>query len=151
MLGAFGEVLLGNVYNAVFGNPLWAYRVLQVHNAYTSKYSPIIWGVLGFHVYLLHGTLRDTKRWNNVRLSILFAAETIIIELIGNFSFHIAFHRYIFYYFPGDLWHYTSLQTLPLYFVAGLVLTRSIQKLRSDPLFFTVMAVGLTSILVFLT
>lgn len=149
MLGVFGEVLVGNIYKALFDKPLWLYHVLPIHDGFTSYYAPIIWGILGFHLYLLHGTLRTKNKVSGNTLALMFAGETLIIELLGNSSFKFVFNDYIFYYLPPDLWHYTSVQTLPFYVAAGFVLTRVMTHMRVDPIFFSCMASALACVLVF--
>ncbi|MDB5168854.1 MAG: hypothetical protein JWO41_210 [Candidatus Saccharibacteria bacterium] len=151
MLGVFGEVFVGHVYSFLFGEPLWLYHVLPIHNGFTSQYAPVIWGILGFHLYLLHGTLTSRKAHSINRLAFYFAGEAIIIELMGNYSFQAVFHQYIFYYFPPDLWHLTSVQTLPFYLAAGFVVTRTLKRLKAEPVFFTLMATGLAGVLVFMS
>ncbi len=150
MLGVFGEVLVGQLYNFLFDKPLWLYHVLPIHSGYTSSYAPVIWGGLGFHLYLLHGTLSARKRRSLNQLALFFAGETLIVEILGNYTYKVAFHDYIFYYFPNDLWHLTSIQTLPFYLAAGFVTIFTISKLKTDPIFFSCMALGLASVLVFL-
>lgn len=151
MLGVFGEIFIGHIYDFIFHKPLWLYHVLPIHGGYTSYFAPVIWGILGFHLYLLHGTLNKKKTRTNQHLALLFAGETLILELAGNWSFLAWFHDYCFYYLPTDLWHLTSVQTLPFYLLAGFVLARTIQSLRTDPKFFTFMAMGLGGVLVFMT
>lgn len=151
MLGVFGEVLIDNVYKYFFGHPFWLYTVLPVHNGYTSKYAFYLWGIYGFAMYLLH----DHTRGRNIKLTkllpLMFMASAIVFEASVNLTFHVFFGKYIFYYFPNDLWHLTSVQVLPFYLVGGIVLNESLKRAKSDPVFFTVGAFALASVFVFLT
>ncbi len=65
MLGVFGEVFVGKLYDSAVGRPLWEYHIMPIHHGYTSYYAPVIWGILGFHLYLLHGTLNGKKPRSN--------------------------------------------------------------------------------------
>lgn len=118
-LGVLGEIIFDTTYRFVFGQALWMYRIFPIHNAYTSIYSLILWGCVGFHLYLFHDTLErrgitslHTRAW-------LFCLEAIIFEALANLSSLAVFGRYLFYYFPDNLWHITALQAIPLYLLAG--------------------------------
>ena len=151
MLGVFGEVLIGSVYKYFFGHPFWLYTVLPVHHGYTSKYALFLWGIYGFCMYLLH----DHTRGRNIKLTkylpLMFMASAIIFEALVNLTFLVFFGKYIFYYFPSDLWHLTSVQVLPFYLLGGFILNESLKKARADPIYFTVAATALASVFVFLT
>lgn len=120
-LGLIGEITFDTVYRTVFGAPLWEYHILPIHGAYTSIYSLFLWGMIGLHVYLLHGTLQKRGVTSIHALAFIFCLEAIVIEALVNSSFLALFGDYIYYYLPADLWHLTSLQTLPLYLFAGYV------------------------------
>jgi hypothetical protein len=113
MLGVFGEVIIDNGYNFAFGHPFWLYTTLPVHNGYTSRYALFLWGIYGFAIYLLHdhSGVRKIKAVNS--LPVLFMASAIIFEVLVNLTFKIFFGKYVFYYFPSDLWHLSSVQVLP--------------------------------------
>jgi hypothetical protein len=120
-LGILGEIIFDTSYNFIFGHPLWQYRLMPIHSAYTSSFSLYLWGTVGFYLYLLHGTLRKRGASSPYRLATIFCIEAITLEVLVNVTYLTFFGNYIFYYLPGDLWHITSLQTLPLYLVAGFI------------------------------
>lgn len=62
MVGLFGEIFLDSVYKLIVGVPLWFYNILPILHGYTSSYAIVTWGIYGFHLYLLHGTL--SSRWS---------------------------------------------------------------------------------------
>lgn len=132
-LGLFGEVAYGILYNAVFGMPLWEYQVLPIHSSYTSVYSLYLWGMVGFHLYLLHTTLENRGITSVHKLAAIFCLEAIVLEALVNLSFLAAFGSYIYYYLPSDLWHITSLQTLPLYLLAGYITVLAIRFAKKVP------------------
>lgn len=120
-LGLFGEVMYGIIYESVFGTPLWQYQIMPIHSGYTSVYSLYLWGMVGFHLYLLHATLKSRGITSTHKLAFIFCIEAIVLEALVNLSFLAVFGGYIYYYLPSDLWHITSVQTLPLYLLAGYI------------------------------
>lgn len=151
VVGVFGEVLVDSLYQLVFGTPLWQYRVLPIHNAYTSYYSPVIWGMYGFYLYLLHDGLCEYCAHSIRPLTIFIAIEAIALELVLNLSYLAIFNQYIFYYLPDGLWHLSAFQVIPFYFAAGLVIAGFARRCKSSPRFFIFTNMVLLSVLVFFT
>lgn len=152
MIGVFGEILLDTFYNAVVGHPLWRYNILPFHNGYTSYYALVAWGLYGFHLYLLHGSL--AAKWSITRtrhLALIFCLEALLLEALLTLSSRLVFGKYLYYYLPGDLWHVSSLQNIPFYFVCGVIILKTLKRFKSDPLFFSGMSASLTFVLLFLT
>lgn len=161
VLGLVGEVVIDTFYTVLFGHPLWNYRILPIHYTYTSQYSLFLWGLVGFHLYLLHDTFeqplkrtarRKYKRPRSVslhRLAFLFCIEAIIFEAVVNLSFLAAYGEFIYYYNPSDLWHITSLQTLPFYLVAGYITMYTLKYSKPRPRLSTLSSAALASIIVF--
>lgn len=130
-LGVLGEVVFDTVYNQAFGRPLWEYHIFPIHHAYTSTYSLFLWGTVGLYMYLLHGTLKKKHITSLYVLATIFCIEAIVFEALVNLSYLYLFKDYIFYYLPGDLWHITSLQTLPLYLFAGYITVQTFEYAKS--------------------
>lgn len=151
VVGVFGEVLVDSLYQFVFGVPLWQYRVLPIHNAYTSYYSPVIWGMYGFYLYLMHDSLCEYCAQSIRPFAVFIALEAIMLELVLNFSHLATFNQYIFYYLPNGLWHLSAFQVIPFYFIAGLVIAGFARGCKSSPRFFIFTNLVLLSVLVFLT
>jgi hypothetical protein len=149
VLGVFGEVLVDSVYDKIFGVPLWVYRLLPIHHSYTSYYSLFIWGMYGFHLYLLHSSFGRKIRSTWV-LAIIISVEALIIEVLFNLTSLTFLGQYIFYYLPNDLWHVTSIQVMPVYFLAGFLIARLTKDERIDPWFFILTNLCLASVLIFL-
>src|SRR5262249_20167202 len=59
MIGVYGEIFVGSLYKLLFDNTLWVYRVYPIHDGYTSRYGVFLWAMLGFHLYLLGGFLKE--------------------------------------------------------------------------------------------
>ncbi len=120
-LGVLGEVVFDTVYNRLFRHPLWLYQIYPIHQGYTSVYSLYLWGSVGFYLYMLHGTLKKKRVTSGLVLATIFCVDAIIFEALANLSYLAFFNSFIFYYIPGDLWHITSVQVLPLYLFAGII------------------------------
>jgi hypothetical protein len=149
LLGVFGEVLIDSLYAMAFGVPLWEYRLLPIHHAFTSYYSLAIWSMYGFYLYLLHDTLNGRLRSTAAKASVI-ALEAIVLEILLNVSHLIIFGSYIFYYLPSDLWHVTTIQAVPVYFLAGFFIVRMTRSIKVDPRFFIAVNAVLVGIFVFL-
>lgn len=150
MLGPLGEVFVDSLYTLAFGQPLWQYRVLPTHHAYTSLYAPVIWGVSGAYLYYLHESVRLFSNKSKRFQATYRTVETIVAEAALNISFLILSGGLIFYYLPGDLWHVTSLQTLPFYFILSLLVMKSINRLKKDPVFYSFLFGFITLVVVYL-
>lgn len=149
LIGTFGEVFANRLYEVVVGHPLWTYEVAPVHHGLTSQYAFFLWGIYGLHIYLLHGAL-DGKRINSEKyMRYFFWIEGVVIEFIVNVLFILCFQRYLFYYPANDLWHITSVQSLPAYFVASFVIVSALRNFKKNPRFFTAMNIALATVFVF--
>lgn len=132
-LGLTGEIIFDTLYALIAGQPLWEYRVAPIHHGYTSLYSLFIWGLIGFHLSLLHRTLKYQGVTSIHRLALLFCVEAIVLEAAGNASHLLLFGEYIYYYLPSDLWHLVSVQALPLYLFAGYLTVIGLSLARKMP------------------
>src|ERR1700683_1503377 len=144
LVGLFGEIFLDSVYNYVVGHPLWYYRILPIMGGYTSSFAIVTWGLYGFHLYLLHGSLG--ARWSIYRtrhLVLLFSFEALVMEAAVTLSAKVFLGRYLYYYVPSDLWHVSSLQNIPFYFICGLVTIATLKRFKADPVFFSLMSASL--------
>ena len=151
MIGVFGEIFLDSIYNYFVGNPLWRYNILPIHQAYTSAYAPVIWGILGLHIYLIHDTLRGWGVRKTRTLAFIFSLEALLLEALLTISSKYLLGEYMYYYYPGDLWHVTSIQNMPFYFICGVVVTLTVKRFKTSPRFFTVLCAFLVSVIVFFT
>lgn len=152
MIGVFGEIFLDTVYKFFVGHPLWRYNILPIHDGYTSAYAPIIWGVYGFHIYLFHDTLRS--KWSITRtrhLALILSIEALILESALTLSAIPLLGTLMYYYYPGDLWHVTSIQNMPFYFIFGAFASKAMRRFRTSPGFFVFLAVWFTVVIVFMT
>ena len=150
-LGPIGEIVVGTFYEAVIGQPLWQYKILPTHQAYTSLYAPVIWGISGAYLYYIHEILRAFSSMSKWFQATSRMFETILVESLLNISFLLISGSLIFYYLPADLFHITSLQTLPFYFILGIVVMKSIKRLKADPLFYSAMCLFMMFVVVYLT
>jgi hypothetical protein len=129
------EVYLGKLYYLVTGRPLWQYRVWPIHDGYTSALNFIVWPVYGCYVYCLHQVLLVRRieirpRWLQ---GIASGIDGPLLEILANGFFLLFYGTFYFYYLPGDLRHYTSVQVMPLYMIMGIILTLLLEFLRRRP------------------
>lgn len=149
MIGPIGEVFVGTIYSFVFSEPLWQYQVLAIHSDYTSLIAPVIWGVSGIFLYVSRELLglKFSKRTRHQALIIM--VETILFEAVLNIGFLLLSGSLLFYYTPGEFAHITSIQTLPFYFLFGLVFIKTIKRFSLDTKFFTLMSLMLLIVFVY--
>lgn len=129
------EVCLGKLYQLATGRPLWQYRVWPIHDGYTSALNFIIWPVYGYYLYFLHQVLGARRiairpRWLQ---GVASGVDGPLLEILANGFFLLFYGTFYFYYLPGDLRHYTSIQVMPLYMVMGIILTVLLEYLRARP------------------
>jgi len=151
LIGLFGEIFLDASYRFFVGHPLWYYNILPIHGGYTSSYAIVTWGLYGLHLYMLHDSL--AARWSITRtrhLVLIFSFEALLLEALLTLSARLVFGKYLYYYLPGDLWHVTSVQNFPFYFICGLVVLKTLKRFRADPVFYSGMSLFLLYVLAFL-
>lgn len=137
MAGAFlvmsiMEASLGYLHTEVFGWRLWEYHQLPNHRGYGTDLGPITWPWYGFHFYMFSQVLqyRRLEPRNNVLKGSVTGLDGPLLEIIGNGLFLLIFGQYVFYYFPGDLGHLTSLAVMPHYALAGVILVIVMESLK---------------------
>ena len=129
------EVALGKTYQLLVGAPLWQYRVWPIHAGYTSALNFIIWPVYGYYWYFLHQVLqarrlRIERPWVK---GLAAGLDGPLLEILANGFFLLFYGTFYFYYLPGDLRHFTSVQVVPLYMVMGICLSLVIEYLKARP------------------
>jgi len=130
------EVGFGNLHYFLFGEYLWQYRVLPVHDGLTSLLNFAIWPLYGLHFYLYDILEKDWQLspfWKNISYILKLAISGPLLEFILNLVCQLAFGRYYFYYFPDDLLHYTSIQVIPYYFTASYAFALAIKHINKFP------------------
>ena len=129
------EVYLGKLYYLLMGKPLWQYRVWPIHDGYTSVLNFIIWPVYGYYVYFLHQVLHTRRvvirpAWLK---GVASGIDGPLLEILANGFFLLFYGTFYFYYLPGDLRHFTSVQVVPLYMVMGVILSLLLDYLLAKP------------------
>jgi hypothetical protein len=150
MIGVYSEIFCNTVYVHLFNDRLWYYNFLPMHHGYTSQYAPVIWGAMGLYIYLVHQ--RYEKNWTSrqlIILSAIFSIETVIMEGLAVASSRIFLSDYIFYYNPGHFLHLTSLQSIPFFFLVGILTLNTLRWFKTQPQFFTVLNTYVTSIILY--
>jgi hypothetical protein len=150
LIGVFGEVFTNTLLQVFFGQTLWEYHFLPIHGGYTSLYSIFLWGAYGFYLYLAHTFMQQQQYvLPNTVLAGIVAIEAIVFEIAVNGLFFLLFGSYIFYYFPGDLLHFSSFVAFPCYFLAGLVVLKTLRVFKTRPRFFIAMNLALVFVFIF--
>jgi hypothetical protein len=129
------EVTLGKLYGLLIGKPLWQYRVWPIHGGYTSALNFIVWPVYGYYWYFLHRVLQAYRvqirqTWLKGMAS---GFDGPLLEILANGFFLLFYGTFYFYYLPGDLRHFTSIQVVPLYMLMGICLSLVIDYLDARP------------------
>jgi len=129
------EVLLGKLYYLVVGKPLWQYRVLPIHGGLTSTLNFIIWPIYGYYLYFMHRVLHAhrVKIRSTWMKGLASGFDGPLLEILANGFFLLFYGTFYFYYLPGDLRHFTSIQVVPLYMVMGIFLALLIDYLDRRP------------------
>ena len=151
LIGVFGEIFLDTFYNHAVGHQLWRYNILPVQHGYTSKFAVGSWGIIGIYLYLMHDNLANKWTITKTRyLSLIFSVEALVIEALFTLSAKIFLGSYVYYYLPGDLWHVSSFQNIPFYFICGVIIVQTVKRFKEDPYFFTVMSACLIAVLIYI-
>jgi hypothetical protein len=148
-VGVFGEIFLDTIYNHFVGHPLWEYRILPVHKGYTSSFAIVTWGIYGFYLSMLHDTL-SKYRLHIIKLALLMSIEALFAEAALTVSAKLLLGEFLYYYFPGDLWHISSFQNIPFYFVCAVIVILTARYFKVNPIFFTLLCGIFVSVLIFM-
>jgi hypothetical protein len=129
------EVYLGKLYQLVTGQPLWQYRVWPIHDGYTSALNFIVWPVYGYYVYFMHHVLhaKDINIRPQWVRGLASGFDGPLLEILANGFFLLFYGTFYFYYLPGDMRHFTSVQVVPLYMVMGVILSLLMGYLQERP------------------
>ena len=149
MLGLFGEIFVDTMYNHFFHIPLWRYNILPIHHAYTSSYAVVLWGAYGLYLYLLHDSLEKWSISKQRHLALIFSVEALFLEAIVELLSKATLGKYVYYYYPSDLWHISTFQNLPFYFICGLLVVKTMKRFKADPVYFTFISCWLVVMCVF--
>ena len=124
-LGApLAETIYNELHYAIHGVKLWEYVLYPIGGGNTSLLAVVGWPLYGLNLYFIYKKL-DTinnpfwKSW--VGRGAVMALEGPVWEIVANLTFLIFFKTYIFYYFPGDVWHLNSFQVMPVYATCGVL------------------------------
>jgi hypothetical protein len=129
LFGLAGEVFVNNIWEYIFGSPLWEYRLFPAHGGDVSYFFPLIWGALGFYKYVNDTAIHRFKDQQHIKPGMVMGTEAVLIEIVYNGLFLWLFGSYIFYYLPanmGPLSHLSCWQVIPFYFMVGFFINELI-------------------------
>lgn len=150
MIGVVGEIFVDSLYKDIFGTPLWRYNFLPVNHAYTSGWAPVLWGMFGFFLYLVHHKYGRWTPHQLAKLSVIFALEALAIEALADIISKPILGKYIYYYYPNGLWHISAFQNVPFYFLCGALIIYTIHWFKPSPHFFIVISSWVVIVTVYL-
>jgi len=115
------EATINPVYEYFHERKLWEYRLFPLHDGNLSALAVLVWTSYGVHLYFLNQYLDRLfagKRRRVLYKGMLIGAEAPLLwEVLGNGFFLLLVGEYYAYYNPGELFHLTSLQVVPIYMV----------------------------------
>ena len=136
VLALISESVVNPLYTALFGQKLWVYRILPLHDGNVSALGVIIWAAYGVHLYFTRQTLMNklpNAMNNSAVIAIIIGFEApFICEVLGNLLFLSVLGDYYAYYLPGDVFHLTSFQVVPIYILClllGLAILGTLERL----------------------
>lgn len=140
LLALIGESLINPLYTAWFGQKLWVYRIMPLHDGNVSLLGSMVWAAYGIHLYFTLQTLScklPRRLNNNAVFAIIIGFEApFVLEILGNLLFLKLLGEYYAYYLPEDIWHLTSIQVVPVYIFClfvGLRILNALEKLPRKP------------------
>lgn len=131
--GMFGEIFVTRLLETTINYPIWEYRILPIHDKMTSSYGIILWGLAGVYVCFYENYNSFSLKKKTKLLNFVFESGYLLfIELMFNVLSYIIFKEYFFYYFPPDLFHFSSLTAIPFWWVGYKMIVRSSTLLHSN-------------------
>lgn len=118
------EAASAHIYQTLAGEPLWEYRMWPLHHGYSTGWGWLVWPFYGMYMYFLDAVLAQhgVALKHPALQGLCMGVDGVLIELCINAFTVGVFGVFYFYYFPGDLWHFSSLWAVPFYAVSGAVL-----------------------------
>lgn len=136
ILALIGESLVNPLYTALVGQKLWEYRILPLHDGNVSALGVMVWAAYGIHLYFTRQTLINklpNGLNNSAGIAVITGFEApFICEVLGNLLFLHFLGDYYAYYLPGDVFHLTSFQVVPIYMLClfiGLIILGTLENL----------------------
>lgn len=143
------EIFSNHTYSTLFGKPLWEYKVMATHGGSTTLLGMFFWPLYGVYLYFLHKAF-EIRNWHNHshwKKGILSGIDGPIIEIILNTFFLFVHQTFFFYYYPKDLFHFTTFQIVPVYALGGIILTyilhyaERIKQNKTYPIFLYILGI----------
>ncbi len=119
VLAIICEATLNPLYEMLFGQKLWIYKLFPLHDGNVSALAALLWTSYGVHLYFLNQGLGrwlgDTPQRKYLKAMLIGAEAPLVWEVLGNGWFLLTVGEFYAYYLPGELFHFTSVQVIPLY------------------------------------
>jgi hypothetical protein len=138
VLAIICEATLNPLYESLFGEKLWVYRVFPLHDGNVSALAALVWTSYGVHLYFLNQSLDrwlgDNPRRNYLKAMLIGAEAPLVWEVLGNGCFLLTVGEFYAYYLPGELFHFTSVRVIPLYMLCIYLGLQVYEHLRTRAL-----------------
>lgn len=139
--GMCGEIFLDRGIYAIFHVPLWEYRILPIHHGFTSYFGPVMWGLAAIYVCFFKLATEKTPITNRWTLFLSESVFLLTVELFFNGMSYWIFREYFFYYTPPDLGHFSSLVTIPFWWIGFKMIYKASQLLYKNERFNVLLAI----------
>lgn len=133
------ETTVNPVYEYLFQQKLWEYRLLPLHDRNVSVLALLVWPSYGVHLYFMNQTLDRWLASGTQRLfykaAVIGMEAPLLWEVSGNGFFLLLLGDYYAYYLPDELFHLTSLRVVPVYMLCvllGLLLHARLRRHARD-------------------
>lgn len=133
------ETTVNPLYTHIFGEKLWEYRLLPLHDRNVSALALLVWTSYGVHLHFLNQSLDHWFTPGPQRLlykaGLIGVEAPLLWEVSGNGFFLLLLDEYYAYYRPGELFHLTSLRVVPIYMLCillGLLLHERLRHSAQD-------------------
>lgn len=128
------EAAIGALHADLFGWRLWEYHMNPNHDGYGTYIGFAMWPFYGLHIYWFKHVMERWPAYQSPWIIGLFTAvEGPAFEFMGNGIIYLLYGEYLFYYFPPDLFHLTTVKVMPHYALAGVCLGYIINAINHTP------------------
>lgn len=116
--GMCGEVFIDVFVNKVLQLPipLWEYRIMPIHNAMTSSYGPIMWGVAAIGICMYeHYSPKKRMKVNRLTGFLIESWFLMLSELFFDITAYLYLDEYFFYYYSPEFLHFSAFVNIPMW------------------------------------
>jgi hypothetical protein len=116
--GMCGEVFIDAFVNKLLQLPipLWEYRIMPIHNAMTSSYGPIMWGVAAVGIcFYQNYSAKKKMKVNKFGEFLIESWFLMFSELFFDITAYFYLGEYFFYYYSPEFLHFSAFVNIPMW------------------------------------